>query len=92
MNQLLFFTVYFIGIDTIGISVGTAFLVLSIMIFVLIGLSVALCRTRVKLQRTVKMPTQEDQDQVYEEVIVRHAHPVDVDTQPNISYATHRKL
>ena len=38
------------------------------------------------------MPTQEDQDQVYEEVIVRHAHPVDVDTQPNISYATHRKL
>ena len=85
-------TGYFIGIETLGISVGTAFLVLLIMIFVLIGLSVALCRAKVKLQRTVKMPTQEDQDQVYEEVILRHAHRVDIDTQPNISYATHRKL
>ena len=61
------------------------------MAFAILVLSIALCRARAKRQRKLKTPAHLDQDQLYEEVNICHECPVDVDTQPNISYATHRK-
>jgi hypothetical protein len=75
--------------------VGSILLVLLTMAFALVVLSVALCRARTKLQATsMKTPAAHhlEQDQLYEEVNIHRECPVDVDTQPNISYATHRKL
>lgn len=79
---------------TLGISVGSVLFVLLTMAFAVVVLSVALCRARAKLQGRLKTPAAQclDQDQVYEEVNLHRECPVDVDTQPNISYATHRRL
>ena len=80
----------------LGISVGSVLLVLLTMAFAVVVLSVALCRARAKLQGTLRTPAAVarhlDQDVVYEEVNIHRECPVDVDTQPNISYATHCRL
>ena len=81
---------------TLGISLGSVLFVLLMMAFAAIVLSVALCRARTKLQGMLRTPAavaqRPDQDLVYEEVNIHRECPVDVDTQPNISYATHRRL
>ena len=82
---------------TLGISLGSVLLVLLTMAFAVVVLSVALCRAGAKLQGMLRTPAavarRLDQDLVvYEEVNVHHECPVDVDTQPNISYATHCRL
>lgn len=78
--------------STLSISIGSVLLVLSLMAFTLLVLSVALCRARAKLQEKLKASAHLDQDQLYDEVNMCHVCTEDVDTQPNISYATHRKL
>ena len=84
---------YFVGVSTLSISVGSMLLVLSMMAFTLLVLSVALCRAKAKLQeRKLTTPAHLDQDQHYEEVNTHYVCPEDVDTQPNISYATHCEL
>ena len=84
---------YFIGVNTLSIFIGSVLLVLSVIVFTLLVLSVALCRAKAKLQeRKLKTPAHLDQDQLYEEVNTHYVHPEDVDTQPNISYVTHREL
>ena len=84
---------YFVGVSTLSISVGGILLVLSMMAFTLLVLSVALCRAKAKLQeRKLTTPAHLDQDQLYEEVNIHHVRPENVDTQPNVSYATHREL
>ena len=79
---------------TLGISVGSVLFILLTMAFAVVVSSVALCRARAKLQGMLKTTAARrlDQDQVYEEVNLHRECPVDVDTQPNISYATHRRL
>ena len=79
----------------LGISLGSVLLVLLTMAFAVVVLSIALCRARAKLQGTLKTPAARHLDQdlvVYEEVNIHRECPVDVDTQPNVSYATHRRL
>ena len=78
--------------NTFGISVGSVLLVLLMMAFSLLVLSVTLCRARAKQQGKSKIPARLDQDQLYEEVNICRDCPADVDTQPNISYATHHKI
>ena len=74
------------------ISVGSTLLILLTMGLTLLVLSVALCRARAKLQGKLKTPARQHQDQIYEEANLHHQLPVDVETQPNVSYASHRKL
>ena len=78
--------------NILGISAGSVLLVLLTMAFAIVVLSVALCRARAKRQGKSKTPARLDQDQLYEEVNIHRECPVDVDTQLNISYATHHKL
>ena len=78
--------------NILGISVGSVLLVLLTMAFAILVLSVTLCRARAKQQGKSKTPARLDQNQLYEEINIRRDCPVDVDTQPNISYATHHKL
>ena len=81
---------------TLGISLGSVLLIPLMMAFAVVVLSVALYRARAKLQGMLRTPAAVaqhlDQDVVYEEVNLHRECPVDVDTQPNISYATHRRL
>ena len=72
--------------NILGISVGSVLLVLLTMASAILVLSVTLCRARAKWLKT---PARLDQDQHYEEVNIHRECPMDVDTQPNISYATH---
>ena len=81
----------------LSISVGSVLLVLLTMTFAVVVLSVALYRARAKLQgilrTSVAVAQHLDQDLVvYEEVNIHRECPVDVDTQLNISYATHCRL
>ena len=78
----------------LGISLGSVLLVLLTMAFAVVVLSIALCRARAKLQGMLRTPAARhlDHDLVYEEVNMHRECSVDVDTQPNISYATHCRL